>query len=84
MDNPSETPTEPLLTCCKCGGSMAQGFVVDATHGGSSNSHWAPGAPRTSFWTGVKVPDGALAIGAFRCSQCGYLEFYAAEVFERR
>jgi hypothetical protein len=84
MDSPTETPTEPLLTCSKCGGSMEQGFLVDATHGGSAVSRWAPGAPRTSFWTGVKVPDEALPVGAFRCSQCGLLEFYAAEVFERR
>ena len=63
---------------------MEQGFAVDSTHGGLCVSHWAPGSPMKSFWTGTKLPSDRLPIGAFRCSGCGYLEFYADKVFAAR
>jgi hypothetical protein len=63
---------------------MHQGFIVDHTHGGRAVGRWAPGAPQVSFFMGVKLPDGNLPVGAFRCAQCGYVELYAGEVFERR
>ncbi len=73
------------MTCPKCRGEMAQGWVVDNTYGGRTPSEWAPGAPRDSFWTGTKLPEGEMVpIGAFRCTSCGYLEFYARPEFARR
>jgi hypothetical protein len=52
---------------------MHQGFIVDHTHGGRAVGRWAPGAPQVSFFMGVKLPDGNLPVGAFRCAQCGYV-----------
>ena len=67
--------------CPKCDGAMQQGFVVDNTYGGRAVSHWAPGPPQKSFWVGTKLPDGTLPIAAFRCSACGYVEFFSREEF---
>lgn len=60
---------------------MNQGFIVDNTYGARGVSHWAPGSPKKSFWTGTKVPEEILPLGAFRCSGCGYVEFYADDRF---
>ena len=61
---------------------MKQGFVVDNTYGAQVVSKWAAGAPRKSFWGGVKSPDEDLVpIGTYRCSSCGYLEMYARSEF---
>ena len=69
-------------TCPKCPGRMEQGFIVDNTYGGHIVSHWAPGAPKKSFWVGTKIPDKSqIPIGMFRCSSCGYLEAYARPEF---
>ena len=71
--------------CPKCKSEMAQGFVLDNTYGARVVSHWAPGAPRTSFWTGTKVAEKDLIpIGTFRCPSCGYLEMYARDEFAAR
>jgi hypothetical protein len=67
--------------CPKCDGHMQQGFVVDSIPGGRYVSHWAPGAPVGSFWSGTKRPQGSLPIGVFRCMDCGYLESYARDDF---
>lgn len=71
-------------TCCKCDGQLVQGFVVDHTYGGLAAGEWGPGAPIPSFWTGTKRPAETLPIGAFRCSSCGFLEFYAGQEFGRQ
>ena len=62
---------------------MEQGFVLDNTYGAMAVSQWVAGAPQKSFWTGTKVPKDAtvVPIGSFRCSSCGYLEFYARAEF---
>jgi Domain of unknown function (DUF6487) len=71
------------VDCPKCRGQMVQGFVLDRSQGQQLVSEWVPGAPRTSFWRGVKLPDETmLPIGAFRCAHCGFLEFYARAEFE--
>ncbi len=76
---------EAAVTCPKCGGEMVQGWVVDTTYGGRVATQWAPGSPKESFWRGTKEPEGPLrTIGAFRCSKCGFLEFYARDEFEPR
>ena len=67
--------------CPKCNGEMQQGFLVDNSHAVRFVSHSAPGVPQKSFWTGTKLPDGSLPIGAFRCKECGYLESYARPEF---
>lgn len=68
--------------CPKCAGAMEQGFVLDNSYGVHIVSHWVAGPPLKSFWTGTKAPnDQKVPIGSFRCSACGYLEFYARPEF---
>ena len=70
--------------CPKCGGGMAQGFVVDVHQYGSRRiSSWVEGAPQKSFWFGTTAPDmNGLPIGTFRCQNCGFLESFARLEFE--
>ena len=70
-------------TCPKCGGAMERGFVLDNTYGSQLVSQWAPGIPEASFWTGTKSIDEEklIPLGAFRCADCGFLEFYARSEF---
>ena len=64
--------------CPKCASAMAEGFVVDHTHGGASVSAWVEGEPRKSFWTGLKLGGKTpVDIQTWRCRRCGYLESYA-------
>jgi hypothetical protein len=64
---------------------MAEGFVVDATHGGAAVSGWVEGAPEKSVWTGLKLSGKARSeIATWRCNRCGFLEHYAAEAPDRR
>jgi hypothetical protein len=70
--------------CPKCGKSMVQGWVPDFGDYNSRNlPTWVPGAPRRTWWGGVKAPDREknLAIAAMRCEGCGFLEFYAGAEF---
>jgi hypothetical protein len=69
--------------CSKCGGRMAQGFVVDFHQGGARRvSSWVEGAPQKSFWHGTSAPDNAFVpIGTFRCERCGFLESFARPEF---
>ena len=64
--------------CPKCSGSMAEGFVVDASHGTMGVSNWVEGAPERSVWTGVKLGGRRRSeIATWRCGRCGFLEHYA-------
>jgi hypothetical protein len=63
---------------------MEQGFVMEKTHGGREVTHWSPGPPQRSFWRVIKLPADSLPIGAFRCTACGRLEFFADKIFELR
>lgn len=66
-------------TCPKCQGAMSEGFVPTVTAGGTrAVSSWFEGAPKKSFWMGVKL--GAktrIEIQTWRCGRCGFLENYA-------
>lgn len=69
--------------CPKCNGQMAQGFVPDYSYGAVVVGAWHGGLPKKSFWSRTKVPRAGtgMPIGAFRCEECGYLEFYADAKF---
>lgn len=67
--------------CPKCDGQMEQGFIIDNARAAHGVSQWAPGSPQKSFLTSTIFPAGTLPLGAFRCSECGYTEFYAREEF---
>lgn len=69
--------------CSKCNGALVQGFIVDHHAGGRRLvSAWVEGPPEKSFWHATNVPaDKCVPVGAFRCSACGFLEFYARPEF---
>jgi hypothetical protein len=57
---------------------MAEGFVLDKTHGGAGVSSWVDGVPVSSAWTGVNLKGREqLLIATWRCGRCGFLESYA-------
>ena len=58
---------------------MAEGFIIDRTHGGVAVESWVEGAPERSVWTGLKLTGKPMIdIGTWRCGRCGFLEQYAA------
>jgi hypothetical protein len=61
---------------------MVQGFVPDYSHGAVLVAGWQAGQPKKSFWTNTEAPllEG-VPIGAFACTKCGFLEFYAGPRF---
>jgi hypothetical protein len=68
--------------CPKCAGVMEQGFIPDHAYGVDLVAKWHRGSPKKAYWTGVNVPAvGGLPIAAFRCSKCGFLEFFAGREF---
>lgn len=65
--------------CPKCEGLMAEGFIVDATHGGNVVSRWVEGQPERVFFGGLKIRGKTVHhVQTWRCQRCGYLESYAA------
>lgn len=63
---------------------MAEGFVVDASHGTAGVSTWVEGPPQKGVWTGVKFTGRARSeIATWRCSRCGFLEHYAPAAPDR-
>ena len=70
--------------CPKCSGAMAEGFVVDATHGGAAVSSWIEGPPEKNMWTGLKLTGKPRSeIATWRCNRCGFLEHYATAAPDR-
>ena len=74
--------TTTTAACPKCGGEMEEGFIGDNNLTNVVASVWIAGAPESSFWTGkagVKVAGRAKRrVQSFRCTNCGYLESFAA------
>jgi hypothetical protein len=64
-------------SCPKCGKAMAEGFVLDQSHGARLVSHWHAGKPVKSLWLGLKLPATKHPIESWRCTACGFLEHYA-------
>ena len=68
--------------CPKCKGDMVNGFVPDYSLTHRYIGHWHEGTPKKSFFHVTKAPTTeGIPIGAYRCNNCGYLEFYANESF---
>jgi hypothetical protein len=63
---------------------MAEGFVVDVSHGTMAVTSWVEGAPEKSVWTGLKLSGKARSeIATWRCNRCGFLEQYAVAAPDR-
>jgi hypothetical protein len=61
---------------------MVQGFVSEHREQTVQLAGWVEGPPKKAFMRGIDIPvNGGMPIGAFRCKQCGYMEFYADEIF---
>jgi predicted nucleic-acid-binding Zn-ribbon protein len=79
-----EKMAELQKSCPKCDERMEQGFVADKIGElWGDVSMWNPGPPESSFFTLTKRSPKALPMAAFRCSQCGLVEFYADNQFAR-
>ncbi len=67
-------PEQPK-SCPKCQGSMVRGYLFAGVI-----TPWFEGEPQEgALLGGTKPPRGqGLRNVTFRCSQCGYLELYAA------
>jgi predicted nucleic-acid-binding Zn-ribbon protein len=67
-----------MADCPKCGGSMADGFIVDEGYGKYDQARWQEGQPVKRWWGSLKVQKGELiGVRTLRCRRCGYLESYA-------
>jgi hypothetical protein len=74
--------TNNKMQCPKCKGEMVQGFVADYSMGAALVTSWHAGQPKKKLIGHTKAPrDEGVPIGAFRCQECGFLEFYAASNF---
>jgi hypothetical protein len=58
---------------------MNQGFLFDFGFARSTVSLWFEGKPQKGILGGSQMPpaEKCLPTAAFRCIECGYLEFYA-------
>ena len=64
-------------SCPKCQGSMAEGFTLVVTDGGSRIVNWVEGAA-THGWFGLKLGKKTKhEVQTWRCGRCGFLESYA-------
>jgi hypothetical protein len=74
-------PSTKDVGCAKCGQAMEEGFMPDFAHYQLVRPvTWVEGKPDHSFWTGTSIGDKRqLNVTAYRCTACGYLEFYARE-----
>jgi hypothetical protein len=71
-------------TCPKCSKFMNRGHIPDYAHGDSVvlQTVWAPGDPQPRRWqAGIKADrDAQIPVIAYRCTECGFVEFYARPV----
>lgn len=68
--------------CLKCDHEMVQGFVADYSMAAALVASWHAGPPRKKLVGHTKAPRGeGVPIGAYRCQECGFLEFYADDKF---
>ncbi|HET9325680.1 MAG TPA: hypothetical protein VFQ05_02795 [Candidatus Eisenbacteria bacterium] len=67
--------------CPQCSVTLEQGFTVDRSHYSFGHpSKWVSGSPERSFLFGVKTEGRKrFTLAAYRCPQCGRVDFYAPE-----
>ena len=70
--------TKAQNKCPKCDGDMVRGFILDYANGAIVVPNWYEGVPKKSFWIGTSEPTTeGIPVVAFRCSSCGFVEFYS-------
>lgn len=70
-----------MAECPKCKGEMVRGWLPDMGYAEVRVGAWAEGEPRDTFFFGTEDPKEKIPMAAFRCSSCGYVEFFAREEF---
>jgi hypothetical protein len=66
------------MICPKCKGNLERGYIPDFDFNLVVLSSWQQGEPKKSRLTLTKKPTAkGIPIASFRCSQCGFIEFYA-------
>ena len=68
------------MTCPKCQGNMARGFIAEAG-GVTTVTEWTEGLPENATLTG-KPEESRFYVATYRCSSCGYLDSYARPEFK--
>ena len=66
--------TSRSTECQKCGGKVEEGFLYG---GGSRIAEWVAGKPEYSFFSIKFVDKVRRKPKTYRCTNCGYLEWYA-------
>lgn len=65
-------------SCIKCNSEMIKGYTLDRAGHGYDALKWCEGDMETSWLGGIKVKKAPEHhVIAYKCSQCGFLEFYA-------
>ena len=81
-----EQETAAARQCVKCSGDMECGVLLDRSQAAIYPAIWADGPLERNLLGGLKPKDRRLyRVAAWRCSGCGYLEFFAqqeAELYE--
>ena len=72
---PKVPRSSTTAVCPKCNGSMQHGYLLDTRKGPAIQASWVPGVPQPGFLA-MKVPK-LCPVFAWRCRDCGFLEFYA-------
>lgn len=62
-----------MAECPKCRSAMTSGFLIVPDYG--AGVKWVDGEP--SFWTALGLGRKATQLTSRRCSQCGFVEFFA-------
>jgi hypothetical protein len=71
--------SETQPTCLKCRGAMERGHVPDSGYGEVLQTRWSRGDPEPRrFIGGIKWRRSEqVPMTAYRCTTCGFVEFYA-------
>ena len=65
--------------CPKCDTDMQSGWIADQSYAVTLRTRWIAGEPgKSHMFGGFRYDQGrAIALEAFRCPECGLVEFYA-------
>ena len=72
-------PMNKQLQCPKCGQPMQEGFVPEASQSRAGETRWVSGVPEVGYFGLSLRGREVIEMRAFRCTVCGYLEFYACK-----
>ena len=78
-----EQGTAAARLCVKCSGEMEAGVLLDRSQAAIYPAIWADGPVERSLLGSLKPKERRLRrVVAWRCTGCGYLEFFAQQAVE--